>query len=155
MRPRSFLRTAGILAAAASVGLPALPASADPCDESAGRILARVRPPRFPNRTFRITDVGARGDGVTDCTAAIRETILRCNRAGGGHVLVPAGTYLTGAIHLRSNVDLHLASGATLRFSQDPAAYLPAVFTRWQGIELMNYSAFVYAFGQENIAVSG
>jgi polygalacturonase len=70
-------------------------------------------------------------------------------------VVVPDGTYLTGAVHLRGNVNLHLEAGATLKFSQDPAAYLPAVFTRWQGIELMNYSAFIYAFEQENIAVTG
>jgi polygalacturonase len=161
MRPsrRVFLRGAGALAGSA-IAAGALPMSstADPehaAWREAGRILARVRPPRFPHRTFRITDFGARGDDVTDCTAAIREAIARCHHAGGGRVVVPDGAYLTGAIHLRGNVNLHLEAGATLRFSQDPAAYLPAVFTRWQGIELMNYSAFIYAFEQENIAISG
>jgi hypothetical protein len=128
------LQHTGVLAAITSVGLPAIPASADPREESVGRIMSRVRPSRFPSRTFDITGFGARGDGVTDCTAAITEAIRRCNRAGGGHVLVPPGAFLTGAIHLRSNVDLHVAAGATLKFSQDPAAYLPAVFTRWQGM---------------------
>jgi len=68
---------------------------------------------------------------------------------------VPAGNFLTGPIHLRSNVNLHLASGATIRFSQDPTKYLPLVFSRWEGMELMNYSPFIYAFGQKNIAITG
>src|SRR5581483_8596328 len=59
------------------------------------------------------------------------------------------------AIYLKSNVDLHLAEGATLRFSADPAAYLPAVFTRWEGTECMNYAPLIYAFEEENIAVTG
>ena len=121
----------------------------------AGRILARVKPPKFPNRTFDITKYGAVKGGTTKCTDAIRKAIKACNAAGGGHVVVPAGTFLTGAIHLLSNVDLHLEKGATLAFSQDPNDYLPVVYTRWQGIELMNYSPFIYAFEQENVGVTG
>ena len=75
--------------------------------------------------------------------------------AGGGRVVVPAGTFLTGAIHLKSSVNLHLSAGATLRFSRNPQDYLPVVFTRWEGVELMNYSPFIYAFEQENIAITG
>src|SRR5581483_7549874 len=59
------------------------------------------------------------------------------------------------AIYLKSNVDLHLAEGATLRFSADPAAYLPLVFTRWEGTECMNYSPLIYAFEATNIAITG
>ena len=121
----------------------------------AGRILARVRPPKFPHRSFDVTAFGATGDGTTDSSDAIRHAIKRCHAAGGGHVVVPAGTFLTGAVHLLSNVDLHLESGATLKFSQDPAAYLPVVYTRWQGIELMNYSSFIYAFEQKNVGITG
>ena len=121
----------------------------------AGRILARVKPPKFPNRTFDITKYGAVKGGTTKCTDAIRKAIKACNAAGGGHVVVPAGTFLTGAIRLLSNVDLHLEKGATLAFSQDPNDYLPVVYTRWQGIELMNYSPFIYAFEQENVGVTG
>jgi polygalacturonase len=57
-------------------------------------------------------------------------------------------------VQLRSNVDLHLAEGSTLAFSTSPAHY-PIVFTRWEGIELMNYSPFIYAYKQRNIAISG
>lgn len=118
-------------------------------------ILAEIEAPAFPDRDFPVTDFGAVGDGTTDATHAIRAAIGACARAGGGHVVVPAGEYLTGAIHLKSNVNLHIEEGATLRFIQDPGAYLPVVFTRWEGVELMNYSPLVYAYGEKNIAVTG
>ena len=118
-------------------------------------ILARIAPPTFPDRTFAITNYGAKGDGVTDCTEAFRKAIDACSQAGGGKVVVPAGNYLTGAIHLKSNVDLDLVKDATVRFSTDPRSYLPVVFTRYEGTEVMNYSPFIYALGQENIAITG
>jgi polygalacturonase len=126
-----------------------------PADAAADRIVASVRRPRFPRRYFRVTDFGAVGDGTTKNTAAFAAAIATCSRSGGGHVIVPAGTFLTGAIHLRSGVDLHVSGGATILFSQDPNDYLPVVFTRWQGIELMNYSPFVYCYGQRDVAVTG
>jgi polygalacturonase len=67
---------------------------------------------------------------------------------------VPRGTYLTGAIHLKSGIDLHIAEGATLKFDTNPASY-PIVFTRWEGMELMNYSPLIYARRQKNIAITG
>ena len=120
------------------------------------QILQRIVPPGFPARDFVITDFGAVADGKKDCTAAISNAIVACVQAGGGHVVVPAGTYLTGPIHLQSGVDLHLAATNTvLEFSTDPAAYLPAVFTRFEGTELYNYTPLIYALGRENIAVTG
>jgi unsaturated rhamnogalacturonyl hydrolase len=118
-------------------------------------ILKRIKPPVFPKRDFAVTKYGAAADGKTDCTEAFRKAIAACNKAGGGRVVVPPGTFLTGPIHLKSNVNLHVSEGATLRFSADPAKYLPAVFTRWEGTELMNYSPLIYAFEQQNIAVTG
>src|SRR5690606_25870152 len=67
----------------------------------------------------------------------------------------PCRRFFTGAIHLRSNVNLHLAEGATVRFSTDPEHYLPAVFTRWEGVEYYGYSPLVYAYRAENVAVTG
>jgi polygalacturonase len=122
---------------------------------SVSDILAHIVPPTFPDRTFAITNYGAKDDGVTDCTEAFRKAIDACSQAGGGKVVVPAGVYLTGAIHLKSNVDLDVARGATIRFSTDPKSYLPVVFTRYEGTEVMNYSPFIYALGQENIAITG
>ncbi|MCX6622146.1 MAG: glycoside hydrolase family 28 protein [Acidobacteria bacterium] len=88
-------------------------------------------------------------------TRAIAAAIAACHAAGGGAVRVPEGSFLTGAIHLRSNVNLHLDAGATLRFSTNPGHYLPLVFTRWESIECMNYSPLIYAFRQTNIAITG
>jgi unsaturated rhamnogalacturonyl hydrolase len=118
-------------------------------------ILARIKPPRFPARDFNITSYGAIPDGKTDATGAIRKAIQACHAAGGGRVVVPAGVFLTGAIHLKSNVNLYVSEGATLRFSPDPAQYLPVVYTRFEGTECMNYSPLIYAFEQQNIAVTG
>ena len=118
-------------------------------------ILRRIKPPVFPKRDFPVTNYGAAGDGVTDCTDALRQAIAACHQAGGGRVVVPAGTFLTGAIHLQSNVNLHVTEHATIKFSTDANKYLPLVFTRWEGVELMGYSPFIYAFAQENIAVTG
>ena len=69
--------------------------------------------------------------------------------------MVSRGTWLTGAIHLKSNIDLCVKRGATIRFSADPKSYLPVVFARYEGTEVMNYSPLVYAFEQTNIAVTG
>ena len=118
-------------------------------------ILERIVPPQFRARDFVITAYGARGDGRADCTAAIRTAIAACSAAGGGRVVVPDGKFLTGPIHLLSNVNLHLAHGATVLFSRDPRAYLPAVFTRFEGMEMMGYSPLIYAFERENVAVTG
>jgi len=119
------------------------------------QILTRINPPAFPNRDFVVTKFGARGDGKFDCTDAFRKTIEACNRAGGGRVVIPAGQFSTGAIHLKSNVNLHVSKDATIRFDRDPKKYLPVVFTRWEGMELMNYSPFIYAFEEKNIAITG
>lgn len=113
-----------------------------------------VKLPAFPNRIFPITDFGAKGDGFTKNTAAIAKAINACAAAGGGRVLVGQGRFLTGAIHLKSNVELHVVEGATLLFSTDTADY-PIVHTRWEGVDLMGYSPLIYAYKQNNIAVTG
>ncbi|MGH7952240.1 MAG: glycoside hydrolase family 28 protein [Limisphaerales bacterium] len=119
------------------------------------QILARIKAPEFPKRDFVITNFGAVADGKTDCTAAIAKAIDACAKKGGGRVVVPAGEFFTGAIHLKSNVNLHLETNAVLKFSADPKAYLPVVFTRFEGTELYNYSPLIYALRQKNIAVTG
>ncbi|HEY4414133.1 MAG TPA: glycoside hydrolase family 28 protein [Verrucomicrobiae bacterium] len=118
-------------------------------------ILERIVAPRFPARDFVITNFGATAGGQTDCTAAISRAIAACVQAGGGRVVVPTGEFLTGAIHLQGGVNLHLETNAVLKFNTNPAAYLPAVFTRFEGTECFNFSPFIYALGQKNIAVTG
>lgn len=130
-------------------------ATEDPWD-NVGDILDNITPPEFPDKEYDIVAAGAVADGTTDCLPVIRSLIETCNKEGGGKVLVPAGTYFVdGPIHLKSNVNLHLAEGATLKFSTDPASYLPVVLTRWEGVECYNYSPLIYAYDQENIAITG
>lgn len=112
-------------------------------------------PPVFPDRAADIRDFGAKEGGSTPAGDAIREAIAHVARAGGGRVEIPAGVWLTGPVHLESGVELHLAKGAELRFSQDPADYLPVVFSRHEDVECMKYSAFIYADGKRNIAITG
>src|SRR5205807_10355982 len=112
-------------------------------------IVARIKPPKFAEHDFPVTDFGAVAEA--DCTEALAKAVTACHAAGGGRVVIPAGVWLTGAIHLKSNVNLHLAEAATLRFSPDPAKYLPVVLTRFEGIECMNYSPLIYALEQENV----
>jgi polygalacturonase len=100
-------------------------------------------------------DYGAVGDGKTKCTEAFKRAIEACHNSGGGRVIVPFGVYSTGAIHLKSNVNLHLEDSAKIIFSRDSSDYLPMVFTRWEGMECMNYSPFIYAYKQTNIAITG
>lgn len=145
---RSFFQIVGAGAAArllrAAEGWEQVPA-----------ILARIRPPKFPDRDFPVTRYGADPDGKTDSTEAFRKAIAECNAKGGGRVVAPAGRYLTGPIHLKSKVNLHIARDATILFSQNYEQYLPLVFTRWEGVECMNYSPMIYAFEQKDIAITG
>ena len=117
-------------------------------------ILKRIQPPKFPSRDFDVTRYGAKEGGKIDNTAAFRKAIEAASKAGGGRVVVPEGVWLTGAIHLRSNVNLVVPKGATIKFDPDPKLY-PIVLTRFEGMECMNFSPFVYALDQQNIAITG
>ncbi len=117
-------------------------------------ILNRIRAPLFPAHEFLITDFGAVADGKSDCTSAITKAIEKCHKTGG-KVIVPKGEFLTGPIHLQGNVELHLDKDATLKFTTNLKAYLPVVFTRFEGMECYNYSPLIYALEQENVAVTG
>jgi len=117
--------------------------------------MTQLQRPVFSDKTFDIRDYGAIGDGVTKSTEAFQKAITDCNAEGGGKVVVPAGKWYTGAIHLKSNVNLYLEEGAELHFSESPEDYLPVAFTRWAGFEVMNYSPLIYAIDCENIAITG
>lgn len=152
--PRARRAAALLLALALLVAVgPAARAGDDDPWERLPQVLARIVPPTFPARVCDITRHGARPG--KDAGDAIRRAVDACHAAGGGRVRVPPGEWLTGPIHLKSGVELHLEAGATLRFDRDPARYLPQVLTRWEGVELMNYSPLVYAYEQENIAITG
>ena len=111
--------------------------------------------PTFPAHHVDVTAFGAVGDGKTSSTSAFRDAIAAVVKAGGGTVVVPRGRFSTGPIVLASNVNLHLAEGAVLAFSQNFDDYLPVVFTRWEGLEAYNYSPLIYAKDCENVAITG
>jgi len=115
--------------------------------------LPAVIAPTFADKDFVITDFGAVAD--QPATAAISKAIDACAAAGGGRVVIPTGTWATGAIHLKSNVNLHLADKATLSFSDNPDDYTPNVLVRWEGLDCYNYSPLIYARDCTNIAVTG
>jgi len=117
--------------------------------------MPQLERPVFPGRVVSIVDHGAVPGGETTNTAAIRDAIAAVAAAGGGRVLVPEGVWLTGPVHLQSGIDLHLADGAILKFSDVFEEYLPPVFVRVGGIELWNYSPLIYARDCTNVAITG
>ena len=119
------------------------------------QIISRIKAPEFKAKDYPITKYGA----STKATAAknqkaINKAIEACNKAGGGRVIIPAGTWMTGAITLKSNVNLVIEKDATLRFAFDTDLY-PLVYTRWEGLDCMNYQPCIYAIDCENIALTG
>jgi len=110
----------------------------------------------FPADTFNIKDFGAENSDPSFLNStAINSAIEKCSEAGGGVVLVPKGTWLTGPVTLKSNVNLHIEDGAILLFSTDSTLYTPAVLTRWEGMDCYNTHPLIYAFEAKNIAITG
>lgn len=119
-------------------------------------ILAAIVPPQFPALDFDILDYGASTHSRADSAPAINAAIVACNQAGGGRVVVPAGRWTSnGPIHLLSNVNLFVEEGAVVTFGSDPTDYLPVQLVRWDGKRCYNYSPFIYARQQTNIAITG
>ena len=117
-------------------------------------IIKNLPKTNFQDKTYNIDDFGAVADGKTLNTQAFQKAIQTCSSNGGGKVLVPNGKYLTGAIHLESNVNLHLEDQAEILFSLNPKDY-PIVHTSWEGTEVMNYSPLIYAKNKTNVAITG
>jgi len=109
---------------------------------------------RAPQRTYEITEYGAVGDGKTVNTSAIQAAVDACSLDGGGEVLVPEGTFLSGALFIKPGVALHLAEGGILKGTTNMADYR-LVQTRWEGEERIWVSALVNAFGVEGFTLSG
>ncbi|HEX5057467.1 MAG TPA: glycoside hydrolase family 28 protein [Gammaproteobacteria bacterium] len=150
----------GFAAGSAALILPAAVCGkqAGPSGESwlqATLIRNSISRPRFPDREFDVRNFGAKGDNKTDDSAAIQTAIDRCAEEGGGRVLIRDGVFVTGPVHLKSNINLHIERRASLSFLTDPKRYLPPVLTRWEGVELMGYSPLIYAYEQRNIAITG
>ncbi|MBK0369257.1 glycoside hydrolase family 28 protein [Flavobacterium agrisoli] len=112
--------------------------------------------PNFQNaKKFVITKFGAKKEDKVATSEAIAKAIDAANKNGGGIVVIPKGEWLTGKVHLKSNVNLHLEKDAILLFSDDPKDYLPAVRSTWEGYECYNYSPLIYAYNCKKVAITG
>lgn len=144
---------------AAAVVLPfasCTPKGGDDPWAEAQRVLAGMTQVHFPDRSVSITDFGAiPGDSLQLATEAIANAILAMNQAGGGTVIVPDGTFWTGPVTLKSNVNLFLSDAAVLKFTTEVKQYFPAVPSRWEGIDCNNTHPLIYAYGETNIAITG
>ena len=124
-------------------------------DNEYKQIEASVQQPQIGTKRYPVTDYGAK----TTATAAqnqkaINKAISAASSKGGGQVIIPAGTWKTGAITLRSKVNLVVEEGATLQFVFDTDLY-PLVKTSWEGIGCWNYQPCIYANGATDIAITG
>ena len=154
--PRRALARLTVFLALAGAACAAAPASSEDDWKMRDEILKRIKEPTIPSRDFVVTDYGALGDGTTDARPAIVKALEACANAGGGRVVIPKGKFLcNGPVHLKSNMNLHVAEGATLLFGKDAKDFLPVVLTRWEGIMVYNYSPLIYAYKQTNIAITG
>ncbi len=120
--------------------------------QSAVSIDDAIKSVRIPSRVFSVGDFIETEQN--NHTQAFADAIDACRSAGGGTVIVPPGDYYTGPIRLFSNIELHISKGAWVKFSTDPADY-PMVLTRYEGVELYNYSSLIYAYKATNVVISG
>lgn len=114
-----------------------------------------IRQPKFPEKEFKITKYGAKPEASAAVNQkAINKAIETCSKKGGGKVIVPEGKWLTGAITLKSGVNLVVERGATLEFVFEPELY-PIVKTRWEGLDCWNLSPCIYAYEATDVAITG
>jgi polygalacturonase len=116
--------------------------------------MAQVNAPAFPANVVSITDFGAKGDGKTDNTQAFAKAIDALVAKGGGTVEIPAGSWITGPIVLKSNIKLHTAKGTLVQFSTDRSLY-PVIKANFEGLETYRCQQPISANGAENIAITG
>jgi len=120
----------------------------------AQKALPVVTVPKFKKDTFSIKKYGAVPDGNFLNTNAIKDAINACSKKGGGVVLIPSGLWLTGPVVLKTNINLHLAAGATLLFTKDLNQY-PLIKANWEGLPQMRNQSPVSATDAVNIAITG
>ena len=134
------------------VGASALPSSITPLKDVPFD-MPQLQAPVFSEFTVNMKDKGIAPEALL--SPILNQTIEEVSKRGGGTVVVPAGHWKSGRIVLRSNVNLHIAEGAVIEFGGKAEDYLPAVFSRHEGIEIMGPAAFIYANNENNIAVTG
>ena len=114
-------------------------------------IINSIQLPQIPDYEIRLN--ASQGDDIRE---DIQQAIAACSRQGGGRIVIPPGVFrCNGPIHLASRIELHFSEGCFLKFSPDPDLYLPQVRTRWEGVELWNYSPMIYGIGLSDVAITG
>ncbi len=108
----------------------------------------------YPDNKISITDFGAVSDGVTDNASAFEKAINAISEKGGGTVIVPEGLWLTGPIQFKSNINLHLESGALIQFSSDKSKY-PLIKTSFEGFDTRRCLSPISGNNLKNIAITG
>ena len=111
--------------------------------------------PVIPSATFDITNYGAVNSSTIDNTSAIQQTINACSAAGGGTVNFPSGTYLSGPISMKSNINLQLSGGAILRILPYGSGNGTVSGTYPNSGTLNDYTDFIYGKNLSNIEISG
>ena len=132
--------------------LPVATFAQDAWNTTYKEISSRIVAPTFKNKVFKPA-ISTKATAAKN-QKAINAAILKCSKAGGGKVVIPAGKYQTGAITLRSNVNLVVEKGAELIFAFDRNLY-PNVETRWEGLNIINYQPCIYAIDAKNIGLTG
>ena len=134
-----------------------LPAAGREWDEQLYRQIEQsIQSPVIEGSDYDITKFGAKPSATAaQNQKAIQKAIDKCSKKGGGRVIIPAGqTFKTGAIQLKSHVNLHVEEGAVLLFVFEPELY-PIVETAWEGLACFNLSPCVYAFEATDLAITG
>lgn len=111
--------------------------------------------PVIPDYTVDIKQFGAKEGAKELCTDAVKAAIEHCAQRGGGRVVFPKGKWLCGAIHMKSNIELHFEEGSNVLFSKEKTDYLPVVYTSFEGIRCYNYSPLIYGYRLKNVAITG
>lgn len=125
---------------------------------SAGLLLALVLTPAALHaqaaQRVLVTERGAVGDGQTVNTKALQAAIDQLATAGGGTLVIPKGTFISGALYFKQGVNLHLEKDAVLKSTVNQADF-PPLYTRWEGIERYWSSAFLNFIGMKNVELTG
>ncbi|MDR2496735.1 MAG: exopolygalacturonase [Tannerellaceae bacterium] len=105
-------------------------------------------------RHYRITDYGTANDSTEIQTEQIQAVIDKAQREGGGVIIIPEGTFLSGSLFFKPGTHLHLEEGAVLKGSDD-ISHFPIIMTRMEGQTLRYFAALVNADGVDGFSISG
>jgi len=116
--------------------------------------MPEVKAPVIPDAKVNLKDFGADPTGQTLSTEAFAKAIDTLYKMGGGHLIVPAGVWLTGPVVLKSHIDLHLEVGAVIQFAADESLY-PLLDTSFEGLDTRRCQSPLSANGATNISITG